>query len=93
MTDTPPVRLVIGRSGGALLLVGLVDATGTGLYLAGSALFFTQIIGLSAAQVGLGLSVAGVLGILSPIPFGKLADRWGPRAVLLLLQQVSEGTT
>lgn len=85
MTKTRPVRALIGSGGGALLLVGLVDAVGTGLYLAGSVLFFTQIIGLTSAQVGLGLSVAGVLGLLSPVPFGMLADRYGPRAILLLL--------
>ncbi len=78
-------RLAVNRSGAGLLLVGLVDAAGTGLYLAGSALFFTKIVGLSTMQVGLGLSVAGVLGIFGPIPFGRLADRWSPRAVLMLL--------
>ncbi|MFJ6842793.1 MFS transporter [Streptomyces griseoluteus] len=85
MSDTFIRRLAVNRSGAGLLLVGLVDATGTGLYLAGSALFFTRIVGLSTSQVGLGLSVAGVLGILGPIPFGRLADRWSPRAVLMML--------
>ncbi|CAL9432067.1 MFS transporter [Streptomyces sp. enrichment culture] len=78
-------RFAVNRSGAGLLLVGFIDATGTGLYLAGSALFFTKIVGLSPAQVGFGLSLAGILGILGPIPFGRLADRWGPRPVLMLL--------
>lgn len=85
MSDTFIRKLAVNRSGAGLLLVGLVDAAGTGLYLAGSALFFTRIVGLSTTQVGLGLSVAGVLGIFGPIPFGRLADRWSPRAVLMLL--------
>ncbi|MFI9806630.1 MFS transporter [Streptomyces sp. NPDC052301] len=75
--------------GASLLTVGLVDATGTGLYLAGAALFFTKIVGLGTAQVGTGLSVAGLLGLLGPVPFGKLADRWSPRVVLMALHLCS----
>ncbi|MFJ7073497.1 MFS transporter [Streptomyces sp. NPDC098781] len=78
-------RFAVSRSGAGLLFVGFIDAAGTGLYLAGSALFFTKIVGLSPAQVGFGLSLAGFLGIFGPIPFGKLADRWSPRLVLMLL--------
>jgi predicted MFS family arabinose efflux permease len=41
--------------------------------------FFTQIVGLSAAQVGLGLTVAGVASFFFAVPLGKLADRVGPK--------------
>ncbi|MEG3093509.1 MFS transporter, partial [Sphingomonas sp. PB1R3] len=44
-----------------------------------SAVFFTQIVGLSAAQVGLGITVAGVVSFLVAVPAGKLADRIGPQ--------------
>jgi MFS family permease len=74
-----------GPGGAAFLAVGLIDSTGTGLYLAGSALFFTLIVGLTAAQVGIGLSIAGVLGLAAQPAIGWLADRWGPRRVLVLL--------
>lgn len=47
--------------------------------MTGSAVFFTQIVGLSAAQVGLGLTVAGVAAFLAALPMGKLVDRFGPR--------------
>lgn len=47
--------------------------------MTGSAVFFTQIVGLSAAQVGLGLTVAGVAAFLAALPMGKLVDRFGPK--------------
>ncbi|MEJ7706760.1 MAG: MFS transporter [Nocardioidaceae bacterium] len=47
--------------------------------MTGSAVFFTQIVGLSAAQVGLGLTFAGMAAFLVALPMGKLVDRFGPR--------------
>lgn len=73
------------RGGVHLLGVGLIDSIGTGLYLAGSAVFFSLIIGLSPTQIGLGLSLASVLGLIAQPPIGWLADRWGARRVLILL--------
>lgn len=54
-------------------------AVGEGTFLTGSAVFFTQIVGLSAAQVGLGLTIAGVVSFFFAVPLGKLADRVGPK--------------
>ena len=59
-------------------------AVGEGVFLTGSAVFFTQIVGLSAAQVGLGLTVAGVVSFFFAVPMGKLADRIGPQADVVL---------
>ncbi|MFF8845266.1 MFS transporter [Streptomyces sp. NPDC015127] len=73
------------KGGVAFLAIGLIDAVGTGLYLAGSALFFTTVVGLTAAQVGIGLSVAGVLGLAAQPVIGWLADRWTPRRLLVIL--------
>ena len=47
--------------------------------MTGSAVFFTQIVGLSAAQVGLGLTCAGIAAFLAALPMGKLVDRFGPK--------------
>lgn len=63
----------------------LVDSIGDGLFLAGSALFFTRGLGLSVGSVGLGLSIAGVLGMLGSAHLGRLADRFGPREVFVAL--------
>ncbi|MDQ1295337.1 MAG: hypothetical protein QG608_3222 [Actinomycetota bacterium] len=78
-------RAAVGPGALTLLGTGLVDATGTGLYLAGSAVFFNMVIGLSPAQVGFGLSSAGLLGLLAAPSLGWCADRWGARRVLVLL--------
>src|SRR3546814_20003215 len=59
-------------------------AVGDGTFMTGSAVFFTQVVGLSAAQVGLGLTIAGVAGFLAALPMGKLVDRFGPRRMWAL---------
>ncbi len=68
-----------------LLVASLLDATGSGLFLSGSAVYFTRSVGLSASEVGIGLTVAGVCGVLALTPIGVLADRVGPRPVSVLL--------
>jgi MFS family permease len=67
-------------------VVSFIDSVGTGLFLGGSTLFFTLALHLSAAQVGLGLSLAGGTGFLCTVPFGRLADRFGARRTLVALQ-------
>jgi hypothetical protein len=57
----------------------LLFATAEGTFLTGSAVFFTQVVGLRAAQVGLGLTIAGVVSFLVAYPAGKLTDRFGPK--------------
>ena len=57
----------------------ILFAIGEGTFLTGSAVFFTQIVGLSAFQVGLGLSISGVVAFALSVPMGKLADRIGPQ--------------
>ena len=71
---TPPSPLA-GRLAGQSLLF----ATGTGAFLAGSAVFFTQVVGLTGAQIGLGLTLAGVAAFIAAYPMGKIADRIGPK--------------
>lgn len=66
-------------------MVSFIDAIGTGLFLAGSALFFTQALGLSAKQVGLGLSLSGIAGLIGMVPVGRLADRIGGKRALIAL--------
>ena len=63
----------------SLAFAAVVNTFGNGLYLVLSALFFTRIVGLSAANVGLGLSGAALVGLAASTPMGYLADRFGPR--------------
>ena len=65
------------------------SAVGNGAWYTSWALFLTRSVGLSPAQVGLGMTVAGVVGLLSATPIGWTADRLGARevfAVLLFVQ-------
>ena len=41
--------------------------------------------GLSAGLVGLGLTLSGVVGFVTTVPWGRAADRWGARRILVLL--------
>ncbi|MFJ3660014.1 MFS transporter [Streptomyces sp. NPDC090119] len=66
-----------------LAVLTVVQATGFGLFLTASAIFFQSAIGLSAGQVGAGLSVAGLAGMACTVPIGRLADRFGARLPLL----------
>jgi len=80
---TVPVRL--GRFApptplaGRLSVQSVLWALGEGTFLTSSAVFFTQIVGLSAAQVGLGITAGGVASFLVAVPAGKLSDRIGPQ--------------
>ncbi|WP_232246664.1 MFS transporter [Kitasatospora mediocidica] len=68
----------------SLLLSSFVNRVGNGLFNTASVLYFTRVVHLSAAQVGLGLTIAGVVGLFAGIPAGDLADRRGPRGVMML---------
>ncbi|MFJ2810935.1 MFS transporter [Kitasatospora sp. NPDC087271] len=63
----------------------LVNTMGSGLSLSVAVLFFTRVLGLSAGQLGLGLTAAGLCGVVASVPAGRAADRWGARPVLVVL--------
>lgn len=84
LRDSPELRI--------LSLATLVNTVGNGLLGTSVVLYFTHFVGLSAAQVGVGLTVAGVVGLVVGVPAGHLADRHGPREVavaLILVQAVT----
>jgi MFS family permease len=62
-----------------LSVQSVLFAIGEGTFITGSAVFFTQIVGLSAGQVGIGITAAGLVSFAFSVPLGKLADRIGPK--------------
>ncbi|MEH0577326.1 MULTISPECIES: MFS transporter [Streptomyces] len=76
-TKSSPQRL--------LALAQLSNSVGDGAYYTTSALYFTQVIGLAPARVGLGLTVGWAVGSLAGVPLGRLADRRGARGTAVLL--------
>ena len=71
---TPPSALA-----GRLSLQSLIFASGDGTFLAGSAVFFTLVVGLSLGQVGIGLTIAAIASFVVAVPMGKLVDHFGPK--------------
>ncbi len=78
---------VPATSGGrTFTVISLVNAIGTGLYLAASAVFFVRAVGLTAAEVGTGLAISGAVGFLATVPIGAAGDHFGARRTLVALQ-------
>ncbi|MET0423903.1 MAG: MFS transporter, partial [Actinoplanes sp.] len=61
-----------------------IYAVGNGTFLTGSVVFFTLYVGLSPVQIGVGFSVAGLIGLVGSLPFGHLADRIGGQRAWVL---------
>ncbi|MER7587592.1 MFS transporter [Micromonospora sp. NPDC127501] len=76
----PPGRLR------TLSLATMANTVGTGLWVTGAALYLTRSVGLTPTEVGLGLTVAGLVGLTASVPLGGLADRRDPRALRAVLQ-------
>lgn len=64
-----------------ITLASAVSGTTTGLFLSGSALFFTHYAGFSAAEVAFATSIGGLVAVLARLPLGRLADRRGGAAI------------
>ncbi|RSS61209.1 MFS transporter [Streptomyces sp. WAC07061] len=60
----------------------VVDATGAGMYLPLSLLYFHHVTGLPLTQVGTLMTAAAVIGLVSNPAAGVLIDRFGAKAVV-----------
>ncbi len=74
------------RAGRTLVVVALTDSVGSGLYLAGSVMYLVRGVGLGTAEVGSGLTIAGLAGLAATVPLGVLGDRIGVKRLLVSLQ-------
>lgn len=80
ITQLRPPNVLAGR----LAIQSLLFAVGDGAFYTASAVFFVQIVGLTAPQVGVGITVGLVASFLVAVPAGKLADRIGPQRMWVI---------
>ncbi|MGW5444247.1 MFS transporter [Streptomyces asiaticus] len=71
--------------GRVLALATLFLTMGQGAFMTCSALYFTTVVGISVPQLGLGLTIAGAVGLFAGVPLGHMADRHGGRETAALL--------
>lgn len=62
----------------------LINTFGNVLFMTVEVIYFTTVVGLSAAKVALALSIAGGVSLFFSIPAGHFADRRGPRDIAVL---------
>lgn len=79
-------RIPGGRDGRRMIGITFVDRIGSGLWASVSVLYFTYVSGLSVAQVGTLVAVAGAVGIAGAPLGGRIADRFPITRVLIALQ-------
>ncbi|WP_405658378.1 MFS transporter [Streptomyces sp. RK9] len=82
---TPPRLLPAPGPARRLALAQLANSVGDGAFYVTSALYFTHVVGLAPARIGLGLTLAWAVGSVVGVPLGRLADRRGPRGTAVLL--------
>lgn len=72
-----------GSVGTRLAVMAMIDAVGTGAFLAVSVPFITRSVHLSEGNLGFGLALSAAIALATAIPIGILADRIGPKKVLV----------
>ncbi|CAM3749729.1 MFS transporter [Kibdelosporangium persicum] len=70
---------------GTLYLASLVLSVGKGAWFTCWAIFFVRSLGLTTAQFGIGITTAGLIGMIAGGPLGYVADRLGAREMLVAL--------
>ncbi|MEU6161566.1 MFS transporter [Streptomyces sp. NPDC047130] len=80
----PPHRLLArllsdDRLVRAMSYQSVLSAFAEGAFITGEAVYFTQVVGLSPAQVGLMLTLSLAAAFVFSVPLGRLADRVGTR--------------
>jgi MFS family permease len=87
----PPARyhsaMIFRRSAKmALFMVMMINSLANGLFIPLSLLYLVSRSGASLTQIGVLLSVAGLIALPTPLLTGRLADRFDARAVVLTAQ-------
>jgi MFS family permease len=63
----------------AMSYQSVLSAFAEGAFITGEAVYFTQVVGLTPAQVGMMLTLSMAAAFLFSVPLGRLADRVGTR--------------
>ncbi len=66
------------------LLASFINTYGTGLVLTAAMLYGIKVVHLTPARTGLAITIAGLVGLGTSMPIGRLADLRGPREVFAL---------
>ena len=69
-----------------LIMAGFVLTLGRGVFLALTVLYFTLIVGLSAFEVAVVLTVSSAVGAVASVAAGHLADRFSARRLVVVLE-------
>jgi MFS family permease len=67
-----------------LALQSMLFSSGEGTFNTGSAVFLTIVVGMSATQAGLALTIAGIAQFVFAYPAGRLVDRLGPKRMWIV---------
>lgn len=67
-----------------LAVQSMLFSTGDGAFVTGSAVFLTQVVGMSAGKVGIAITIAGIAEFLFAYPAGRVVDRFGPKRVWVI---------
>ncbi|MFH8562012.1 SDR family oxidoreductase [Streptomyces sp. NPDC017988] len=68
-----------------LAVVNFLASIGFGMYASGNAIYFTRYVGLPVSQVGVGLTVAGLIWLPLSIHLGRFADKVGARRATVVM--------
>ncbi|WP_166028676.1 MFS transporter [Streptomyces chilikensis] len=79
MPFTPSRLLPDDRLVRTMSYQSVLSAFAEGVFITGEAVYFTQVVGLSPAQVGLMLTLSLTAAFLFSVPLGRLTDRLGTR--------------
>jgi len=75
LVPEPGVRRVYAFS-------NLINSFGFGLILPAMALYGTRVVHLSSTDVGLAMTIAAAVSLVTAIPLGDLADRYGSKELV-----------
>jgi MFS family permease len=70
------------------LVATLIDWMGNGLLLASAPIFLLRVVHLRPTEIGLGMTLGAVVGLVLGIPLAALSDRWGTRRMLGVLYAI-----